>query len=270
MYFVESGRRDGPTLVCVPGLLGGAENFNGMLAELEATFHVVRLDPNAERRLSDLTSEVMRELSYTSTADAVAEVLDRVGRPQAYLVGLSLGGKIVYDFAIKFPGRFRGAVITDVGPGPFEDSELYRFVDGLVTNAPLHLPWPEMREHLRNTIADRNLRSLIQSQIAYPGQKPPAIWKTGMKDFGEMLNRQRIGHQFDGLERVDAELVARGVQFRVLQSSSCSGISASSLPKIAELKSMHLRPVANSSHFLHITHKDLIVQELLAMLMPGT
>jgi pimeloyl-ACP methyl ester carboxylesterase len=157
------GNNKGPILVCVPGLLGGAEDFRGIIEPLLETFHILVFDPNAGRRqfgLNGLTVEVMQEIQFDYTADEIASALKNFTTEPILMCGISLGGKIVYDFAHKFPHLFKGAVITDVSPGSFATSELFRFVEDLVVNLNVHQLWPDLKKELRERIPDSSKRSL--------------------------------------------------------------------------------------------------------------
>jgi pimeloyl-ACP methyl ester carboxylesterase len=271
MEYESLGDPSNPILICVPGLLGGPENFRAMLDGWAEAFRVFVLDPNKERRdegLSGLTVESIREVSYDSTSEDIAVILDREegGARGAYLTGISLGGKIVYDFASKFPQRFLGGLITDVGPGSFQHSELFRFVDGIVQTLDRNKPWGELKAELQRLIPDRSLRSLIQSQLFYPTKAPPAEWKTGMRNFRSMLQSQGIDEQFNGLEKVDARLAADKRRLHVLHASSYSGISHDTLPRLRALASVTVQEVPDSTHFLHITHKRLIQDCVLGLI----
>jgi pimeloyl-ACP methyl ester carboxylesterase len=266
------GNPESPLLICIPGLLGGIEDFQYMIPKWQTRYFVAILDPNAEQRERsglNIPEEVMKSITYSSTSDQVMQIIKKQNANKAYLAGISLGGKVVYDFASKYPEKLAGALITDVGTGPFEDSELHNFVYKTVTEAPLHLPWPDMREYLKRTITDRSLRSLIQTQISYPNQKPPGIWKTAMKNFGEMLERQEIGNQFSQLSNVDQILFENRCRIKVLQAEKISGIGIASLPHMKRLKSLQLIPISGASHFIHVTHKDSILNEMFELL-PNT
>jgi pimeloyl-ACP methyl ester carboxylesterase len=257
-----------PALVCVPGLLGGAEDFTSMIPAWKDHFHVMVLDPNFQRReqgLSGLTKEDLENMTFTSSAADIADALDKLGIEKAYLIGISLGGKIVFDFAIRTPERLLGAVITDVSPGPFSNSELFQFVDKTVTHAPLHLAWPEMKKYLVESIPDRSMRSLIQSQLYYPDAKPPAIWKTGMANFENMLTRQSINDQYGDLRAVDQTLSAAGSYIHVLKAATLSGISPEDYQRLQEFACVKIHPVGKATHFLHITEKDMITKTVMDM-----
>jgi pimeloyl-ACP methyl ester carboxylesterase len=257
--FVENKGK--PVLVCIPGLLGGPEDFRGVLEHLQSDFSFFYVDPNQGRKekggLSQLSLEETIAVSYDSSAEEIKAELSKLGIKQAYFIGLSIGGKVVYDFAIRYPESFSGAVISDVGPSSCIDSELYRMVDHVVAKTDLNLPWEELKKSLKENIPDRSLRSLIQSQISYPGGKPPAIWKTGMRGLRTLLRSNSIDDQSGAFDGVNPVLVKRGVQISVLHSSQLSGITPDGLDRIKkDWSSIRLFPISNSGHFLHVTHKD--------------
>lgn len=269
MQFDILGNPEAPLLICVPGLLGGPEDFRQMLPAWMDHFCIIIPDPNAERREQglNLDQETMQEVSFDSSAIEIRNALveHAPGRPY-YFAGISLGGKIVYDFALRFPEIFSGGVITDVGPGSFEDAELFQNVERDILATSLEMPWRELRQDLRTRIHDNNLRVLIQSQIFYPGGKPPGIWKTGMENFKALLQRQSIDDQFENFEKVDERLCNDRKWITVLHSANNSGISIQTLDKMRHLKSIKIKTLQDTSHFMHITHKSEIEEAVLKML----
>lgn len=264
------GNKNGPIIVCVPGLLGGAEDFRDIIDPLIEHFHVLIFDPNAGRRqfgLNGLTVQVMQEIQFDYSANEIADELPKYTKDPIFMCGISLGGKIVYDFAHKFPHLFKGAVITDVSPGSFGDSALFQFVEGLVLDLNLDQAWPELKKELRDRIPEPSLRSLIQSQLFYPTKKPPAAWKVGMKHFRALLQRQAMDEQFAALQNVEETLVGQGSFIHVLRAGTLSAIDADSFEKMTQMKIFKIYPLEGASHFIHITHKDDI-QNLIKKIIP--
>lgn len=263
MDFNSFGSSHLPTLVCIPGLLGGPEDFEAMLPGWSNRFHVMVLKPEHRNLGLNVSEKVMKEVSFNSSAEDIRDLLLKNNISQATLVGISLGGKVIYDFAMKFPAMFKAGIITDVGPGSFEESDLFQFVDQFVRNAPLHLPWQELKKHLADNIHDRSLKTLIQTQIFYPEKKPPAVWKTGMQNFSNMLQRQSIDNQIESLKKSDAALASQDRYFYILRASSYSGIGQTSLEAMRQMKSIRMIDVPSSTHFLHISHKDAVEEAVL-------
>lgn len=272
MHFEEQGSRQNPTVVCVPGLFGGPTDFAAMRSLWENRLHLITLDPDRDRRKSATANIPVQEgdgTIFISTSAEIVKILDGLGKLNAFIVGVSLGSKVVFDFASKYPDRFAGGLSMDVGCGPFEDTDLYRFIDGMVDNLDLNTPFPEMKKLLQEMIPDRNLRTMIQTQLFYPEGKPPARWKAGMRHLGavlsETMKEQGIDAQFDGMEKVDQDLFKNRKFIQILRATSISAISQESIPRLAALKCLRMRTIEGSSHFLHVTHKDLVAQTVLDM-----
>ena len=271
LRFTEQGDRENSTLVCVPGLLGGPNDFAAMNETLEKHFHIIVIDPdpeNARLGSSVMNEDVLKhEVVSSSAPDFINEILQSMGKKEAYLFGVSLGGKVVFEFASQYPDMFLGGLSLDVGPGEFEKSELFYFVDGMVRNLDLSHPYPEMKVILQNMIKDRNLRSMIQSQIFYPEKGAPGVWKSGMQNFGEMfvelLEDNDMSNQFKKYQLQDLMLAAKEKYVHVLRAKNLSGISLESIPQLEKLASVKMTMIDDASHFLHVTHKDQVVKKML-------
>lgn len=256
------GNKKGPAMVCVPGLLGGAEDYRDTIARFGNTHHILVFDPNAERReigIKGLTEAVMQEINFDCNADELAAEIKTHTADPVWMCGISIGGKIVYDFAIKFPHLFRGAVITDVGLGSFSESELYGFVEDVVDNINLNQPWHDLKKDLKTKIVDDSLRSLVQSQVHYPTKNPPAAWKIGMTNFKAMLNRQSNDDQFVPYGLIDAELAQKNSIISIMKATTLSAINDKALERMNSLKSIKIYSIENSSHFLQFTHKSILL-----------
>lgn len=253
------GNKNGPIIVCVPGLLGGAEDFRYLMDRFNEYFHFLVFDPNAERRqfgINGLTEKVMQEIQFDYNANEIFSELPNFTSDPVWMCGISLGGKIIYDFAIKFPQAFKGALLTDVSPGSFGDSELFQFIESLVANLNMNQLWPDLKKTLREVIPDDSLRSLVQSQIFYPEKKPPAAWKVGMANFRALLQRQSMDEQFNDMFKVDELLAKQGSIIHVLKATIMSAINQDSYELLKKLKSVHIHEIKNSTHFLQHSHRD--------------
>lgn len=88
-------------VVLVPGLGLAGVTWNAVAEHLRASFKLVVVDPRGSGA-SDAP-----DVPYTAetVADDLAAVLDDAGVDRAHIVGLSMGGGISQDFAIKYPAR---------------------------------------------------------------------------------------------------------------------------------------------------------------------
>lgn len=264
------GLENGPILFCLPGLVGGPEDFNPMLPKLEEKFTILIFDPNSKRRTTEglnLTIESMNEIEYDSTADQAKNFLVKnyPGRDY-YFLGVSLGGKVVYDFAYKYTDLFKGGLVTDVGPGPFSESELFKTIERIVDTVDVNQEWPGLKKSLKEMIPDKNLRIIMQTQIGYPNKTPPAVWKTGIRSIEGIVKSQVVDDQTETFGEIDQKLVENKTLLHVMHSEHISGVGERSYEVLKKMKGIKLHEIMDATHFLHISHKEQLVDIVLSMI----
>ncbi|MFZ4402696.1 MAG: alpha/beta fold hydrolase [Pseudobdellovibrionaceae bacterium] len=268
--FEVVGDRSFPVLMCVPGLMGQPENFSQMIPQWTSQYCVVLVNPEAGNGsgLYGLSAEEMQAVAYYASADVIHDFLSQEF-PDAdgfYFVGLSLGGKIVFDYAVKFPHFFKGAVVVDAGLSSFEKSEIYKVTNDIHNNLNLNQEWPAIKAELKEKLPEKNLRVLVQTQVIYPDKKPPARWKKGMEFFSRMLGEGSISEQFEPYSKVDAFLASQNRIVRVLHAARLSSICEPSYQQMKKLKSLAMIETENTSHFMFATHIPMVVNEVLNLL----
>lgn len=116
IHYAEVGER-GPTAVLIQGLgLDGRFWFDQptkLAEDPEQPWRVLVPDNRGVGR-SDLPS---RPWTMADMADDIAAVLDHAGVRQAVLVGISMGGMIAQQVALRHPERVAGLVLMATWPG---------------------------------------------------------------------------------------------------------------------------------------------------------
>ena len=118
------------------------------------------------------SSQATQGYTIADMADDVAGLLDGLGIEQAHMLGLSMGGMICQEFAIRHPGRLNKLVLTGTGAAParakFDPISLWSFVkthdsQGL-TFAAQQFIWLFSESFLRNHGAvDQTLQMLASN-----------------------------------------------------------------------------------------------------------
>ena len=106
-------RGSGEPMLWITGFTISSDVFNAVLPLYEGRFECVLYDNRGagrSRGLPGLTS--MAELA----ADAAA-LLDRLGIESAHVHGLSMGGMVAQELALRFPERVRGLILGGTTPG---------------------------------------------------------------------------------------------------------------------------------------------------------
>lgn len=105
-YYAERG--EGVPLIFLNGLAGDHQYWMGQLRALSKHFRCLALD-NRDTGQSSYASA-----SYTipDLADDVAGFMEQLSLPAAHIVGLSLGGMIAQEIALRHPARVRSLLLV--------------------------------------------------------------------------------------------------------------------------------------------------------------
>ncbi len=107
IHLRDSG--SGPVLLCLHGIGGSAQSFRGQLAGLSNEYRVIAWDAPGYGESPDPPGP----LSAADYADQIAGVLDRIGAGHAVVLGMSWGGVLAAEFALRHPKRVRALVLGD-------------------------------------------------------------------------------------------------------------------------------------------------------------
>lgn len=102
---------NGESVVILHGLMGSCENWRAIRDILSERYHVVCMDLPSHGR-----SPYAAHFDLRSIGDAVVETLGTLSEGKVFLVGHSLGGKVVMQMASDHADRLKGIVVVDISP----------------------------------------------------------------------------------------------------------------------------------------------------------
>ncbi|MDX1396771.1 MAG: alpha/beta hydrolase [Gemmatimonadota bacterium] len=100
--YVDTG--EGETLFWIPGADGPKETFLYQIPHFAKRYRVVS---------ADLRTDIEPEHGLDRLVDDVVELLDHLGVERCVLIGQSLGSAIALRFAVRFPERLVGLVLSN-------------------------------------------------------------------------------------------------------------------------------------------------------------
>jgi pimeloyl-ACP methyl ester carboxylesterase len=103
----------GEPLVLIHGAQGDRSMFSGIAPVFAKQFQVLTFD----QRGSGQSEKPDMEYSIAMLADDTAVLMDHVGFAAAHIVGVSMGGMIAQEFALRHPRRTRALVLGCTTPG---------------------------------------------------------------------------------------------------------------------------------------------------------
>ena len=107
MYYEIHGNGEGVPLVLLHGsFMTITNNWQQWLPELAKTRKVIAVEMQGHGR----TADIDRDITYENLADDIAAMLDHLKIKHANLLGYSMGGGVVMQFAIRHPEKARKVV----------------------------------------------------------------------------------------------------------------------------------------------------------------
>jgi pimeloyl-ACP methyl ester carboxylesterase len=120
MFYEQHG--SGDPLLLVMGLAADSTAWMFQVPDFARRYRAIVFDNRGVGR----TSKPAGPYSIHQMADDAAGLLDALDIDRAHVVGVSMGGMIAQELALRHPGRVRGLVLACTFPEPDADSERQR------------------------------------------------------------------------------------------------------------------------------------------------
>ena len=111
--FYES-RGVGEPLVLIPGFASGAWSWSWQVDDLAKSFQIITFDPRGISRSRIGDDDVV---SISGIAADIGALLDKLTIETAHVLGISFGGFVAQDFALRFPRRLKRLVLASTSFG---------------------------------------------------------------------------------------------------------------------------------------------------------
>ncbi|MEQ9425461.1 MAG: alpha/beta fold hydrolase [Cyclobacteriaceae bacterium] len=102
---------EGEPLIILHGLMGSSDNWVTLGKQYAEKFHVII--PDQRNHGQSFHSD---EFDYNQMSDDLLELIDEMGIRKAHLLGHSMGGKVVMQFALENPQKVNRLLVADMVP----------------------------------------------------------------------------------------------------------------------------------------------------------
>jgi pimeloyl-ACP methyl ester carboxylesterase len=106
-------RGSGSSLVMIHGAQGDQTMFNDLASRFAGQFRVLTFD----QRGSGLSEKPHTAYSIALLADDTAALMDHSGFSTAHVIGVSMGGTIAQELALRHPAKVRSLILGCTTPG---------------------------------------------------------------------------------------------------------------------------------------------------------
>jgi len=240
---------EGPPLVLGPGLAGGMHLVGPLARVLARHFQVISYQLRGE----DDCFALRRRFSLVDLVDDLNELLDWFGLERPSLMGVSFGGVLGLELAIRRPGRMQALMLQGVGPR-FEPGLLQQIAGLVLSRYPLPSDNPFFNQFFNLFFGGRQAPGPLFDFVTRQ------CWQT---DQGVMAHRFRMVEQIDFTGRVGGlrvpTLLMAGERDLLVSIGGLRAL-ASSVPGA---KSVSL---PGCGHLAFVTHPERVALEVRAFL----
>lgn len=186
----------GPAIIVLHGLFGSLDNWVSHGRQLGQSFSVYLIDQRNHGR-----SPHDPEWSYQLMAEDLHDFMDQQGIFSASLLGHSMGGKTVMQFAAEFPERIEKLVVADMAPKayPPHHDEILSALVGLDLQAITSRS--EADPLLAKRIADPAVRQFLLKSLTREADGDAYRWKFNLsviaEKYAEILHAIKLDFPFE-------------------------------------------------------------------------
>jgi len=183
-----------PALVILHGFLGSADNWHTLAKQFSSDFQVWTIDQRNHGR-----SPHAYEFNYDVLVDDLYDFLDEHQISQPILLGHSMGGKVVMQYALQFPQLVSKLIVVDMAPYAY--AHHHQTVLEALKN--IHLERFAKREEIENALSEYipewDTRQFIMKSIYYEnGKYQWRFYTESLIDNYEEILKGVHGKVFDG------------------------------------------------------------------------
>ena len=159
LHFTQKG--NGFPLLILHGLFGSADNWTTLGKHFAESFSTYLIDQRNHGR-----SPHADETTYPLMAQDLVELIDSEKIETCHLIGHSMGGKTVMEFALTYPEKVQKLIVADISPVayPPHHQEILQAIRSL--NLSVLTRREEADLHLQTLIPDFGVRQFILKNLA--------------------------------------------------------------------------------------------------------
>lgn len=242
----------GPPLIILHGFLGSLDNWQTHARSLSDMATVYIVDARNHGR-----SPHYPEHSYALMAEDLKGFMDEHGLEKASLLGHSMGGKAVMEFANHYPDRIEKLIVADISPREYTWN--YDTIFSALHNVKLDQVSnrSDAEEMLREVIKDDGMAQFLLKSL---DRNPDGSyqWKMNLEvlynNFGEVIKGIELHGTYDF-----PTLVIRGAKSKYVESSDIEEYNK-------HFTDLEVVTLANAGHWLHAEAPKAFLEAVVSFL----
>jgi 3-oxoadipate enol-lactonase len=240
---------EGPPLVLIPGLAGGFELLGPMARLLARQFRVISYQLRGE----DDCFALRRRFGMSDLVNDLAEFLDWQCLERPAVMGVSFGGVLALEFAVRFPKRLNALCVQGAG-ARFERGLLQQVAGTVLSRYPLPPDNPFVNQFFNLLFGSRQRPEALFQFVT------SRCWQT---DQSVMAHRFHLIEHFD----IDGRLEQIEAPTLILSGDRDLLVSPESLQALREgIPNVRHTPLPRCGHLAFVTRPELVADEVTGFL----
>ncbi|WP_338759777.1 alpha/beta fold hydrolase [Bernardetia sp. ABR2-2B] len=244
LNYKELGDIDAPPLLILHGVFGSLDNWLTLGRQFSEKYRVFLIDQRNHGR-----SPHDEAMNYNILADDLYNFIEEHQLKKPLLIGHSMGGKVVMQYALNYPTTFEKMVVVDIAPRKYNVSHHEAILKGLKAIDVENL---ESRgsadKKLGQYIDEEGVRLFLLKNLAR--KKEGYEWKMNLsvleksilKIGGAVIKNKNIASSVDYNEK--PVLFINGGQSRYIQEKDIPTI-------IKYFPNAHIHTIEEAGHWVH-------------------
>lgn len=186
LYFRKVGEQ-GPAIIILHGIFGSSDNWLGIAKVLSDKFQVYLVDQRNHGQ-----SPWSDEFDYQVMSEDLLEFIQEHSLDKPIIIGHSMGGKVVMQFALNHPDIAQKMVVVDIAP-KFYPVHHTAILEGLNSLDLKHLASrTDANEHLKRFEEKEGVRQFLLKNL-YRNDQQEFAWRINVKVITK--NIDVVGHE---------------------------------------------------------------------------
>ncbi len=227
----------GQSLLILHGYFGMSDNWKSLGIQFAENFEVHLIDQRNHGR-----SFHADEFDYELLVEDLYKYIQHYNLEKVILLGHSMGGKVVMQFAVTFPELVHKLIVVDISPKYYKPHHEYILAGLNAVNFELHTTRKQVEEVLKIDIKEQGILQFLLKNV-YWESKGKLAFRFNVQSLTE--NNSEVGEALPSFTHFDGEtLFLSGENSNYIAAEDTSLISA-------HFVNYSVVTVKNAGHWLH-------------------
>jgi pimeloyl-ACP methyl ester carboxylesterase len=242
----------GEPLLILHGYFGMSDNWKSLGNHFAKNFEVHLIDQRNHGR-----SFHTDEFDYELLVEDLHRYITHKNLSKVHLLGHSMGGKVVMQFAVTYPELVDKLIVADISPKYYKPHHEYILAALNAVNFTLHTTRKKVEEVLKIYINEPGIVQFLSKNV-YWKSKGELAFRCNVQSLTE--NNSEVGEALPSYTYFDGETL-------FLSGETSNYITEEDIPLIAaHFSNFNIVTVKNAGHWLHAENPTQFYNEVVSFL----